>query len=305
MLKPIVLGASGPAVEDVQQRLQQLGYSLGDSQADGVFGEDTATAVRQFREDERLTPGESVDDECWSALVDATFSLGDRSIYLRLPYFHGADIQELQTALNVLGFVCGDMDGIFGAHTERALREFQANVGIDPDGIAGSLTFNAIARLEHVWRDKDATPHSAATTGFSRAAEVLERVELCVFGTETIACEIASRISNLAKATTPESLVTSADSIEGIPSQTMLLIKILIEPEVEEKGVPVVVFSDDPGLSARVKTAADSATTKPPRIDIRVPESCFVSISDPTVREQQHVAVTLLDAICTAFSTGR
>lgn len=80
----------------------------------------TCDAVRMFRQSEGLPPGDFVDERTWSALVDASFSLGDRMLYLRMPHFHGADVRSLQKILEVLGFVVGRSDGIFGAHTERA-----------------------------------------------------------------------------------------------------------------------------------------------------------------------------------------
>jgi len=300
-VKPVDIGQTGPAVEDVQRRLNMLGYNLGAPGVDAIYSTKTAAAVREFRAAEGLPDGDTVDEECWSALVDATFSLGDRSLFLKYPFFHGCDIEALQSALSVLGFVCGDVDGIFGAHTERALREFQANVGIDPDGIAGSLTFNAINRLTRVWEGKDASPHSEANVGFSRAAEVLTRIELCVFGDDPITRSVASRISNLAEATTPESRVTSADSIGGVPPQTMLLIQLTVAADRPRKGTPYVAYSDDGNLAVRLRTASRAATSVPPRIVIDIPPSLFADLEHPTQREEQHIAVTLLDGFCSAF----
>ena len=77
---------SGPAVEDVQQRLRMLGFELS---VDGQFQTRTQEAVRKFRVEEELPAGDVIDQQTWSALVDATFSLGDRMLYLRMPYFHG------------------------------------------------------------------------------------------------------------------------------------------------------------------------------------------------------------------------
>lgn len=84
-------------------------------------------------------------------MVDASYKLGDRTLYLRLPNFHGADVRALQQALNVLGFACGIDDGYFGPHTEAALQQFQENVGLFADGMAFQDTFNYIKRLHHVW----------------------------------------------------------------------------------------------------------------------------------------------------------
>ncbi len=49
---------SGPAVADVQRKLDAAGYDIGPHGADGVYGKDTAAAVRAF---EQATPGLDVD----------------------------------------------------------------------------------------------------------------------------------------------------------------------------------------------------------------------------------------------------
>src|SRR5450759_569983 len=130
-------GDRGPAVEDVQRRLLVLGEDLGTTGVDGCFLGATYAAVVAFQRERGLDEDGEVGPETWAALVDATFTLGDRLLYLRYPYLHGADVRSLQQALNALGFACGETDGIFGAFTERAVREFQANMGLDADGIVG------------------------------------------------------------------------------------------------------------------------------------------------------------------------
>lgn len=301
IVDPITRGDRGPAVEDIQARLEKLGFDIGPGGADGVFGDKTAEAVSRFREREGLEAMALVDDACWSALVDATFELGDRSLFLRYPYFHGADVACIQGALNVLGFSCGEVDGIFGAHTEKALREFQSNVGIEPDGIAGSLSFSAIMRLSAVWRDKDSAPAITSLLGFARVAGMLEMVEACMFGTDPVTCGIASKTANLARATTAESKVTSADSLEGIPSQSMLLVQIALDGFDDAPGIPHVAIGDESTLAARLVTAIHSSSTTPRRILVEVDDSRFVDIGNPTLREEQHVAVVLLDALCEAW----
>lgn len=58
----------------------------------------------------------------------------------------GVRIKALQGLLMVHGFDCGNSgaDGIFGAATERALRAFQAKLGLEVDGIAGPESFRAL-----------------------------------------------------------------------------------------------------------------------------------------------------------------
>ena len=134
---------TGPAVEDVQQRLVTIGL-LDPADVDGAFGDTTAEAVQAFCGGAGLPLTDEVTEKVWAALVDASFTLGDRTLYLRMPHFHGHDVLELQHALGALGFACGATDGIFGAFTELALRKFQLNLGLPSDGIAGAYTYAAI-----------------------------------------------------------------------------------------------------------------------------------------------------------------
>ena len=59
----------------------------------------------------------------------------------------GDDIHELQQRLNQLGFDAGTEDGIFGSLTRAAVEEFQRNVGLAVDGVAGPGTVEALRRL--------------------------------------------------------------------------------------------------------------------------------------------------------------
>lgn len=56
----------------------------------------------------------------------------------------GPDVVELQTKLNFIGYDCGSADGIFGKNTENAVRAFQGNNNLDPDGICGPATWTMV-----------------------------------------------------------------------------------------------------------------------------------------------------------------
>jgi peptidoglycan hydrolase-like protein with peptidoglycan-binding domain len=299
-------GSTGAAVKDVQARLQSIGYDLAQEFDEGIFGVATAGAVASFREHLGLNPGEEVDYDTWTALVDATFTLGDRLLYLRMPYLHGRDVHTLQTALAALGFSC-TADAIFGAHTEHAVREFQQNAGISGDGIVGDSTFSAIERLRHAWEGKDLINLEAHSLGFARAAEVLENTPICIYGTDEIGRNIAERISNLAMATTQASLVVSAQSLDQAPSDSMLMLqitnekrqKVRDESHIPPTAIPQVIYDSDETLPARIATAVELISTEQPRIMV------LLSRAPLTAREEQHAAVALLDALCLCRGTVR
>lgn len=56
----------------------------------------------------------------------------------------GANVQLLQTALSRAGTHPGDPDGIFGARTQAAVKEFQAVQGLKADGIVGNGTWGKL-----------------------------------------------------------------------------------------------------------------------------------------------------------------
>jgi N-acetylmuramoyl-L-alanine amidase len=148
-VEALSLGARGEPVRDVQARLAALGYSV-EPDDHGSFGAATASAVRAFQERRHLVVDGVVDEDTWQHLVEAGFVLGDRALYLRHPYLRGDDVGALQHRLDLLGFDPGKEDGIFGRRTDRALRDFQRNVGLPEDGIVGPTTLQALRRLRPV-----------------------------------------------------------------------------------------------------------------------------------------------------------
>lgn len=149
-MRSFAKGDRGDEVVDIQIRLSRLGYNLGPSGADGSFGSATQAAVLEFQRDRDLPVNGAVGEETWRALVEATYKLGERLLYLRSPFFRGDDVKELQGFLNTLGFNTGKVDGIYGETTERAVRELQRNVGLQSDGIFGPSTHAAIQNLRHL-----------------------------------------------------------------------------------------------------------------------------------------------------------
>ncbi|MBN2362384.1 MAG: murein L,D-transpeptidase catalytic domain family protein [Deltaproteobacteria bacterium] len=57
----------------------------------------------------------------------------------------GEAVRQLQQMLNASGAQL-DVDGLFGPATEQAVQRFQAQQGLDPDRLVGSLTLSALER---------------------------------------------------------------------------------------------------------------------------------------------------------------
>ncbi len=130
------LGSTGEGVRDIQERLSALGHDC-ERDPPGEFGESTLAAVRGFQSSRGLPVDGVIGQDCWRALYEAGYRLGDRLLFLRRPMIRGDDVVELQLRLDALGFDCGKPDGIFGPQTEQGLRDFQLNRGLGIDGISG------------------------------------------------------------------------------------------------------------------------------------------------------------------------
>ncbi len=301
-MEPIQTGMSGAAVEDIQDRLASLGYTIDQQErSEGLFGKSTANAVARFRLDHDLSLGQEVDTSTWAVLVDECYQMGDRTLYLRLPNFHGRDVRDLQRALNILGFSCGESDGYYGVHTEAAVKQFQESVGELADGMAFPDTFDAIMRLHHVWAGKPAAgPHPMGGMGFARAANVLERVRISITGEDPISRNIAGRIWNLASATSDDSGISLVGRAKDVDPADEALIILSADPLPKGKRMANLMMDDVDTLPRRIRSAIKSSRAKVPTIRIELPRALDYD-GTFTTGDAQTYAVMLLDAICTAL----
>lgn len=147
-------GDAGPVVAEIRAKLSVLHLLPADSdatlaEADSVvFDEATDKAVREFQQERGITVDGIVGEQTYHALDEARWRLGDRILsYVPARLIAGDDVAALQQRLLDMGFDCGRVDGLFGAETEQALRDFQRNVGVIPDGTCGPASFKALNQL--------------------------------------------------------------------------------------------------------------------------------------------------------------
>lgn len=158
-------GSKGDNVKKLQQRLKNLGYYTGS--VDGVYGQGTVDAVRDFQANNRLSVDGKAGKRTQEVLYGSnakkktatsvtakpssgskpsttskpstSYTNGKTNIYLRLGS-SGAQVKILQNRLIVLGYLSGTADGEYGATTETAVAAFQKRNGLDNDGVAGPTT---------------------------------------------------------------------------------------------------------------------------------------------------------------------
>lgn len=302
-MEPITQGMTGAAVEDIQERLCSIGYKVSEEErARQEFGISTATAVTHFRLNQGLPLGQDVDSDTWVTLVDETYKMGDRTLYLRLPNFHGADVRQLQHCLNVLGFSAGEVDGYYGPYTEAAVKVFQESIGELPDGMAFPDTFDAIERLHHVWAGKSANgPHPQGSMSFARAANVLENVSISITAEDPISRNVAGRVWNLATATNEKSGLDIVSSAARKRPGDRVVLVLATTPLEDGPSVPNVVVDDPATLPMRIRTAYESSKEDVPVVRIQLSPGGAKNDGVFTVADAQTYAVILLDAICAAF----
>ncbi|HET6502136.1 MAG TPA: N-acetylmuramoyl-L-alanine amidase [Amycolatopsis sp.] len=143
-------GDAGEDVAEIRSMLMSLGLLRTEGETDGsaLFDEEVERAVRGFQQRRGLITDGVVGPATYQVLRGATFHLGSRPLaYLFSSPVHGDDVFTLQDRLTELGYDAGRPDGLFGARTEQALRNFQRDYGLVVDGICGSATVRALRQL--------------------------------------------------------------------------------------------------------------------------------------------------------------
>ncbi|QMU56825.1 MAG: peptidoglycan-binding protein [Boseongicola sp.] len=122
-------GLKGAPVKRLQER---LGIT-----ADGDFGPGTERALREYQSANGLAVDGIAGPDTFSAM-------GLHELVLLRKGSRGAAVKRLQEGLGT------ETDGIFGAGTEKVVREFQASRGLDSDGIAGPETLAMLDTFEEM-----------------------------------------------------------------------------------------------------------------------------------------------------------
>ncbi len=136
-------GMRGPEVGRIQDELILLGYLTLSQKLTGpaVFGPKTENALMVFQRDNHLTASGTYDAPTREAIRQV--SAGIRRNQVKNPV-----VQGMQDRLVELGYMTSDQvaqgPGFFGPKTETALKEFQTECGLEPDGILTLTTYQVL-----------------------------------------------------------------------------------------------------------------------------------------------------------------
>ena len=162
------LGSQGLGVSNLQYFLAYLSrfYSeIPSVTIDGIFGNQTRESVIAAQKIFGLAPDGVVGELTWNAIYNAY-----RGIISEIPLKYiegnvlpypgillriGSDndsVLLLQQYLNVIASVYPEVNtveltGYFGAQTDRAVKAVQSLSGLEPNGLVGAITWNAITSL--------------------------------------------------------------------------------------------------------------------------------------------------------------
>lgn len=143
------VGSRGAAVQDVQKKLVALGYNVGKSGADGIFGSGTKSAVVKFQSAHNLSQDGIVGSKTLAALNTA-YENRNKSTTA------SSGKENVRNAQAHINNFCGAMlvvDGLYGSASKKGVvKAFQRalnldyKAGLSEDGIRGTKTNSALGK---------------------------------------------------------------------------------------------------------------------------------------------------------------
>jgi peptidoglycan hydrolase-like protein with peptidoglycan-binding domain len=134
-------GSTDPAVRDLQEALEALGYDPGP--IDGTFGTTTEAAVKAFQYAKGITVDGIVGKVTWINIDEA-----DQSEPVLKLGSTGLPVRRAQKRMSLVGYDVGGVDGRYGTRTEAAVKTLQQQRAIAVDGVVGPQTWAIIDSLE-------------------------------------------------------------------------------------------------------------------------------------------------------------
>ena len=159
-------GSSSSEVARIQKYLNALAAThpeIHSVQVDGRFGEATKHAVEQFQRHAGVAVDGVVGRDTWNALIldynDAFHGNADTNPGITLrPGADSDDVGQMQRHLNTLGSIYTaineeNVDNRYGERTKEAVRRYQRQFALEPDGIIGPATWASIVRTTNAVKE--------------------------------------------------------------------------------------------------------------------------------------------------------
>ena len=140
----------------LQTDLKTAGYFQGP--VDGVYGPETVQAVEDLQSDADLPVTGLVDRATRAALAEALAAEGESAAANEL-----VEATSVQTVLKLAGYWPGAIDGTWTPELERALKEFQRDLGVEPTGTVDAATLAALEETLVTIGTPSATPSTSPT----------------------------------------------------------------------------------------------------------------------------------------------
>jgi peptidoglycan hydrolase-like protein with peptidoglycan-binding domain len=125
-------GDQGPNVYALQYLLKYHGQNL---TADGIFGNQTRTAVMNFQTQKGLAADGQAGPLTFSELIKIGIVRSGQS---------GDQVRALQHLLSAKYGYTLAVDGVFGSQTDSAVKDFQGSKGLAVDGLVGPQTWQTL-----------------------------------------------------------------------------------------------------------------------------------------------------------------
>lgn len=192
-----------------------------------------------------------------------TLQVGDR----------GDEVRRLQEELARYGYYEGDIDGVYGNQTRRAVEQFQYQHGLSADGMAGRVTLTVLYESNQVRMSPTAvTPAPSATSGLSVAL------------TETPASATPAAPTATPQPSATPSATPGEPASTPAPSATPAAPTATPTPTAVPSATPAPSFEAMTGYGIRLDGAAEALTiaaedeTEAPLLPYRMGEEVYLPL---------------------------
>lgn len=129
---------SNAKILEAQTFLKLYGYAIG--RPDGVLGGRTRDIIEKFQKDAGLKPSRFLDQVTWNKLHEFE--------EIGLIHNQRLHVQQIQIFLQRAQCYSGRADGLMGAKTFEAIKQFQVEHKLVADGKIGYRTLEALAKYQ-------------------------------------------------------------------------------------------------------------------------------------------------------------